>query len=143
MIFKSNKNNHGIPLLISFKAEGHMRYPPSISSSPKKTARHYKSRTIGMRNLLGSALLFIENRITDMVLLHYRHTPPQLHNLPHHIRITHHPIIHPGQLILPIPALYRITGFKEAFSPVLLKIGTAPTNQTLLIYTNNPLNNTS
>ncbi len=58
--------------------------------------------------------------ILPVVSPHQRHPTPHLHNLPHHIRITDHPAIHPCRCILSIPALCRVSGFEDQLPPAVV-----------------------
>jgi hypothetical protein len=67
--------------------------------------------------------------LQDEVLLNQRHPTPHLHNLPHHIRITDHPSIHPRRCILPIPSLNRVICFKDPLPPAVVDYHAELTNQ--------------
>ncbi len=77
-------------------------------------------------------MLFLATVSTNHQLPHQHHTPPQLRNLPHHIRITDQPAIHPCRGILPIPACGIIGCFEDHLPPAVVNYHAELTNQVFI-----------
>ncbi|MPL99067.1 hypothetical protein SDC9_45282 [bioreactor metagenome] len=72
--------------------------------------------------------------LQDEVLLNQRHPTPHLHNLPHHIRKTDHPAIHPRRCILPIPTLCRVGSFEDHLPPAIVDHHAEHTHSSVINY---------